>query len=229
MHRSRDEFKLFILFIIIGCTSQDNNKFKVAAEFDEQEFIWFSWLESNWLNGDALYLPILEGIKEIQPYAKVKIVYSEHLDYNREQLQSRIYDVLINSSIDTSRVELFYNEIPIGAIQDPGPVFLRNGNGEMAVVDFQYQQGFLLSGNLDKNVGTQMNLRIIPSTLVSEGGAWQTNGEGTMLLVESVELDRNKTLTKEQIENEYKRVLGVEKIIWYFKVRHINHYRVDRL
>jgi agmatine deiminase len=35
-----------------------------------------------------------------------------------------------------------------------------------------------------------------------------------MLLVESIELDRNKTLTKEQIENEYKRVLGVEKIIW---------------
>ena len=87
----------------------------------------------------------------------------------------------------------------------------------MAVVDFQYQQGFPLSGNLDKNVGKQMNLRIIPSTLVSEGGAWQTDGEGTMLLVESVELDRNKTLTKKQIENEYKRVLGVEKIIWLKK------------
>jgi agmatine deiminase len=209
--------KLFFLFIIIGCSSQDNDKFKVAAEFDEQEFIWFSWLESTWLNGEALYLPILEAIKEIHPYTKVKIVYSPHLDYNREQLQSRIYGVLINSAIDTSRVELFYNEIPIGAIQDPGPVFLRNGNGEMAVADFQYQQGFLLSGNLDKNVGKQMNLRIIPSTLVSEGGAWQTNGEGTMLLVESVELDRNKTLTKEQIENEYKRVLGVEKIIWLKK------------
>lgn len=209
--------KLFILFIIIGCSSQDNDKFKVAAEFDEQEFIWFSWLESTWLNGEALYLPILEAIKEIQPYSKVKIVYSEHLNYNREQLQSRIYDVLINSSIDTSRVELFYNELPIGAIQDPGPVFVRNGKGEMAVVDFQYQQGFPLSGNLDKNVGKQMNLRIIPSTLFSEGGAWQTNGEGTMLLVESVELDRNRTLTKEQIENEYKRVLGVDKIIWLKK------------
>ncbi len=210
-------FKFFILLLIIGCSSQGNDKFKVASEFEEQEFIWFSWLESTWLNGEALYLPILEAIKEIYPYTKVKIVYSPHLDYNREQLKSRIYNVLINSSIDTSRVELFYNELPIGAIQDPGPVFLRNGNGEMAVVDFQYQQGFPLSGNLDKNVAKQMNLRIIPSTLFSEGGAWQTNGEGTMLLVESVELDRNKTLTKGQIENQYKRVLGVEKIIWLKK------------
>ena len=110
--------RLFILLIIIGCSSQDNDKFEFAAEFDEQEYIWFSWLESNWLNGEALYLPILEAIKEIHSYTKVKIVYSEHLNYNREQLQSRIYDVLINSSIDTSRVELFYNETAIGAIQE---------------------------------------------------------------------------------------------------------------
>ena len=50
--------------------------------------------------------------------------------------------------------------------------------------------------------------------MISEGGAWQTNGKGTMLLVESVELDRNKSMTKQEIENEYKRVLGVKKIIW---------------
>ena len=50
--------------------------------------------------------------------------------------------------------------------------------------------------------------------MISEGGAWQTNGKGIMLLVESVELDRNKSMTKQQIENEYKRVLGVKKIIW---------------
>jgi len=35
-----------------------------------------------------------------------------------------------------------------------------------------------------------------------------------MLLVESVELDRNPKMPKPQIEDEYKRVLGVIKIIW---------------
>jgi len=38
-----------------------------------------------------------------------------------------------------------------------------------------------------------------------------------MLLVESVELDRNKSMTKKQIEEEYKRVLGVTKFIWLKK------------
>ncbi|MBK8292133.1 MAG: hypothetical protein IPK96_15575 [Flammeovirgaceae bacterium] len=161
---------LLVLSLLISCSLQDNSRFKIASEFDEQEFIWFSWQESSWLNGQPLYIPILEAIKQIHPYSKIKIVYSPHLNYNKEQLQSRIYDVLLNSSVDTSRVELFYNESPIGAIQDPGPVFVRNGKGEMAVVDFQYQQGHPLTANLDKNVGQQMNLPIIPSTLFS--GRW---------------------------------------------------------
>ena len=186
-------FAMFIIWTATSCSTNNKPKYNLPAEFDEQEYIWLSWQETGWLNGEPLYIPILEAIKHIHPYSKVKIVYSAHLNYNKEQLQSRIYDVLINSSIDTSRVELFYNEIPIGAIQDPGPVFLQNAKGEMAVVDFQYQQGFPLSGNLDKNAAEQMNLPIVPSTLISEGGAWQTNGQGTMLLVESIELDRNKT------------------------------------
>ncbi len=210
-------FALFIIWTATSCNTNSKSKYNLPSEFDEQDYIWLSWQETSWLNGEALYIPILEAIKHIHPYSKVKIVYSPHLNYNKEQLQSRIYAVLINSSIDTSRVELFYNEKPMGAIQDPGPVFVQNTEGEMAVVDFQYQQGNPLTANLDKNAGRQMNLPIITSTLFSEGGAWQTNGQGTMLLVESIELDRNKTLSKEQIENEYKRVLGVEKIVWLKK------------
>ena len=180
-------FLAITICVTISCNSFNKEKYSIQAEFEEQEYIWLSWQESSWLNGEALYTPILEAIKQIYPYSKVKIVYSAHLHYNREQLQSRIYDVLINSSIDTSRVALFYNERPIGAIQDPGPVFIQNSKGEMAVVDFQYQQGHPLTANLDKNVGRQMNLPIITSTLFSEGGAWQTNGWGTMLLVESID------------------------------------------
>jgi agmatine deiminase len=203
--------------IIIGCNSPDKNKYFIPAEFEEQEYIWLSWMESGWLNGGPLYLSTSEAVKQIHPYVKVKIVYSAHLNYSKAQLSARIFDVLLEAGVDTSRIELFYNEIPIGAIQDPGPVFVRNNKGELAVVDFQYQQGYPLSGELDKNVAKKMNLPVIRSELFSEGGAWQTNGEGTMLLVESVELDRNKTLSKKQIEEAYKQVLGVTKFVWLKK------------
>ena len=213
-------FRLVTLLIICtntGCNIDNKSKYIVPAEFDEQEYILLSWMESGWLNGEPLYLSTLEAVKEIHPYVKVKIVYSPQLNYTKTQLYTRIYEVLIKAGVDTSRIKLVYNEIPIGAIQDPGPVFVRNEAGEMAIVDFQYQQGHKLAGELDKNIAKEMNLPVISSQLFSEGGAWQTNGEGTMLLVESIELDRNKTLSKKEIEKAYELALGVTNFIWLKK------------
>jgi len=186
----------------------------VPAEFEQQEYIWLSWNEIGFLGGEPFYTTIVNAVKEIYPHVKVKIFYGPQLNYNKEQMQERIYEVLIKNNIDTARIELFFNEKPYGAIQDPGPVFLRNEKGELAVADFRYNHPDKRSEEIDRNAAKQMKLSVISSPLLSEGGAWQTNGEGTMLLVESVELDRNPTMTKLQIENEYKRVLGVTKIIW---------------
>ena len=209
------QFALFILLLISSCQNKkDDQQFIVTSEFEEQEYIWLGWMENKWLAGEQLYLPVLETIKEIHPYVKVKLMCGPQMNLNKEQLRTRIYDLLVQAGVDTSRIELFYNERAMGAIQDPGPVFLRNAKGALAVADFQYQHPDTLPGELDKNAATQMNLPVIKSNLFSEGGAWQTNGRGTMLLVESVELDRNKKMTKDQIEKEYKRVLGVQKIIW---------------
>ncbi|HRK53539.1 MAG TPA: agmatine deiminase family protein [Cyclobacteriaceae bacterium] len=200
--------------LLSSCNLSVRDIFVIPSEFEEQEYIWLSWNETGFLGGEPYYTTVLEVIKEIHPFVKVKIFYGPQLSYNKEQLKSRIYNVLVGSKIDTSRIELFYNEIKYGAIQDPGPFFLRNKKGELAVADFGFQHPDKRAEAIDRNVAKQMGLPIISSTLISEGGAWQTNGEGTMLLVESVELDRNKSMTKGQIEEEYKRVLGVTKIIW---------------
>lgn len=207
---------LTLLFILtcVGCNSISNDRYVIPSEFEEQEYIWLSWYETGFLGGEPFYTTIVNAVKEIHPYVKVKLFYGPLLNYNNEQMQERIYDVLLRNNIDTSKIELFYNDKPFGAIQDPGPVFLRNEKGELAVADFRYTHHDKRSEEIDRNVAKQMKLPFISFPMFSEGGGWQTNGEGTMLLVESVELDRNKNMTKEQIEKEYKRVLGVKKIIW---------------
>lgn len=87
----------------------------------------------------------------------------------------------------------------------------------MAIADFKFLHPDERTESIDRNVGAYLNLPTIASNLITEGGAWQTNGAGTMLLVESVELDRNPSMTKAKIEEEYRRVLGVSKIIWLKK------------
>jgi hypothetical protein len=109
--------KYIIPFLFISCSSQVNNKFIVASEFDEQEYIWISWVETGFLGGDPFYYTAIEAIKEITPYCKVRLFYGPQLTYTKKQMKSRIYDKLVENKIDTSRVS--GNEIKYGAIQDP--------------------------------------------------------------------------------------------------------------
>ncbi len=203
--------------MFIGCNGRGKTGYTIPSEFDEQEYIWLSWVESGFLGGEPFYVTALQAMKEITPYVKVRLFYGPQPAYDKEQLKSRIYEKLIENKIDTSRISLFYNEQYYGAIQDPGPVFLKNGNNDFAIADFKFIHPDKRTESIDRNIAAQLSLPVISSSMISEGGAWQTNGKGTMLLVESVEMDRNKSMTKTQIENEYKRVLGVTKIIWLKK------------
>jgi agmatine deiminase len=56
----------------------------------------------------------------------------------------------------------------------------------------------------------------IDSPLVNEGGGIHTDGNGTFLLTETVQLDpmRNPGWTKEQVEAELARTLGARSAIW---------------
>jgi len=213
-------FQLLIIisaWIMIGCKAPGKNKFIVPSEFEEQEYIWLSWYETGFLGGEPFYTTIVNAVKEIHPYVKVKLFYGPQLSFDKEQMKKRIYDTLLKNEIDTTRIVLFYNEQPFGAIQDPGPVFLRNEKGGLAIADFRYQHPDKRSEMIDRNVADAMKIPVFSSSMISEGGAWQTNGKGTMLLVESVELDRNKNMNKTQIEDEYKKILGVTKAIWLKK------------
>jgi agmatine deiminase len=205
---------VFYLSLTFGCTTSDQRDYLVTSEFGDQEYIWLSWVESGFLGGEPFYNTALSAMKEITPYCKVRLFYGPQKGLSKEQLEKKIHEELMESKIDTSRIRLFYNDQYFGAIQDPGPVFLRSKEGEFALADFRFNHPDKRTELIDRNVASQFNLPMVSSEMISEGGAWQTNGRGTMLLVESVELDRNKSMTKEEIENEYKRVLGVKKIIW---------------
>ncbi len=57
---------------------------------------------------------------------------------------------------------------------------------------------------------------IIDSALVNEGGGIHVDGDGTVLVTETVQLDpgRNPGKTKADVEAELYRTLGVSKVIW---------------
>lgn len=110
-------------------------------------------------------------------------------------------------------------------IRDLGPVFVR-GNGSPitnAAVDFNFNYW---GGKCEPTVDPTFARRILAEDfkgisrhqagLISEGGALEVDGEGTLLVTDSsiINDNRNPGMTKESIESELKRVLGITKIIW---------------
>ncbi len=51
---------------------------------------------------------------------------------------------------------------------------------------------------------------------MNEGGGIHVDGRGTVLVTETVQLDpgRNPTWTKDEVENELRRTLGVSRVVW---------------
>ena len=106
--------------------------------------------------------------------------------------------------------------------RDNGPTFLIDGAGNLAGVDWTfnawgeryqpYDQDAALAGELIRHIQADH----YPTSLVTEGGAIHTDGEGTLLVVEPsiVNDNRNPGLSRDEVEIELLAFTGTKKVIW---------------
>lgn len=108
-------------------------------------------------------------------------------------------------------------------MRDPGPTFVLDEKGGLAAVDWIFNGwggGDWTSATHDRGLAAFIagivGVPVIPSLLVNEGGGIHVDGEGTILLTETVQLDpdRNPHADKARVEAEMARTLGTEKAIW---------------
>ncbi|MFC9701652.1 agmatine deiminase family protein [Streptomyces sp. NPDC056943] len=109
--------------------------------------------------------------------------------------------------------------------RDTVPVFIEE-DGKVAGVDFNFNGwGDKQVHDNDALVGRLLlrkyGIPRIQAPLVAEGGSFETDGEGTLLITESsiVNDNRNRGKSRAQIEAELKELLGMEKVIWLKGVR----------
>ncbi|MGW1894250.1 agmatine deiminase family protein [Streptomyces sp. NPDC002004] len=120
-------------------------------------------------------------------------------------------------------IETVERELDDAWMRDIGPTFLTNDRGELAAVDWTFNgwgaQDWARWEH-DSKIGAYVSdlagARTYTSTLVNEGGAIHVDGEGTVLLTDTVQLgpERNPHWTREQVEAEIHAHLGTRKAIW---------------
>lgn len=189
------------------------------GEFDRQQAIWLQW-PSEIYNGDRPVYPVtINIIKALDPYIRVNLMVRSQEEVNQ------IKNLLKNSGCTGHNLHYYIiNHMSIWT-RDVGPIFVKGPQNKLHVVDFgfnNYSRGgnpdyIAVESQVDRLAAEQLNLPVIKANLISEGGAIESNGRGTIMVTESVVLRRNPQMSKEQIEKEYKRVLGVKKVIWLKK------------
>ncbi|MFK0259054.1 agmatine deiminase family protein [Streptomyces sp. NPDC090445] len=109
--------------------------------------------------------------------------------------------------------------------RDTVPVFVEDG-GKVTGVDFNFNGwGNKQEHTNDAKAGSalleQYRIPRVQAPLVAEGGSFEPDGEGTLLITESsiVNDNRNKGKSRDTVEAELKQTLGVEKVIWLAGVR----------
>jgi len=116
-------------------------------------------------------------------------------------------------------------------MRDIGPTFVINHDGglpgssaaRLGAVDWVFNgwgaQDWASWGK-DQFIGEAVarfaGVELIDSPMVNEGGGIQVDGEGTVLVTETVQLDpyRNPGMSKADVEAELARTIGATKVIW---------------
>ena len=118
-------------------------------------------------------------------------------------------------------------ELPLdgGWLRDSGPIFARRGGTELVAVDFRFNGwGTSLAATepteptepTGVRLAARLGLDRVAVPLVLEGGAVSTDGEGTLIAVESTILheQRNPGVSRATVETTFREYLGIERTIW---------------
>ena len=108
-------------------------------------------------------------------------------------------------------------------LRDSGPTFVHAADGSLAAVDWIFNGwggGDWTSATHDRGlaqfIAGLVGVPVVSSLLVNEGGGIHVDGDGTILLTETVQLgaERNPNADAARVEAEMARTLGTEKAIW---------------
>jgi agmatine deiminase len=106
-------------------------------------------------------------------------------------------------------------------IRDNGPIFVRDRGGRVALVHFGFDgwdrefEPYGQDAAVPRRVAEAWGVRRYEAPFVLEGGAFNTDGEGTILTTEQCLLyRRNYGLTRRQNEELLREWLGIEQVVW---------------
>ena len=205
------------------------NGFRMPAEWENQKSVWIAW-PYNKYDWPGLYkfIPkvVLEIINKISKYQTVNLITHKKVKNIKKLIQlSKIKNINFHK-IKTDRIWL----------RDSGPIFLINKKSrKKLILDFKFNgwskySNFVNDDKITNKISKIIKLKKIKPIIkkngnlikvIMEGGAFDVNGTGSIILTEECLLskiqERNKNFKKKDYEKLFKKYLNIKNFIWLKK------------
>ncbi len=197
----------------------------MPAEWERHEATWLAWPheKSDWPGKFALIPWVYaEIVRRLARGERVRIVVGN------SDAEQKARAILRKSGADLGAVEFLRAPTNRSWIRDYGPMFLKNGQGEIGVTNWRFN-GWAKYANWKKDdamTGRVLRRLRLPAweprhqgrRIVLEGGSIEVNGRGTLLATEECLLSaaqaRNPGVGRQAMETIFSDYLGVTHVLW---------------
>ena len=202
-------------------TYPKKQKFFMPPEWYSHECCWMQWPHEE-LNRNS-YLEVeswshFDFEKGRHKWAEVAKAIS---NYEKVNMIVHPQDIEIAKKLLHDSINIFEFQNDDCWARDSGAIFLLNDKKKLGGVDWEFNGwGKFTPHDSDNKIAKFMidksSATYFKSQMVLEGGSIHVNGGGTLITTEQCLLNKNRNpkLTKEEIEDNIKKYLNIEKIIW---------------
>jgi len=198
--------------------------FRMPAEWEQQTSVWFQWPHKHPASSAANDLSYQMKIEKTwmlmcwEMHRQVRLEILAHSDTQR----SHIFAAMNYYGFNMTRVSIHITHTIDVWHRDTGPIFVVDGKGGIAATDWnfngwgRYPEWAEAEGHIAQTVAETLNLPVFVAPLVSEGGAIEVNGSGSLMATRSsiINDNRNPGMSQQQIEQVLGDYLGVDNFIW---------------
>ena len=187
--------------------------FRMPAEWADHTRTWLSFPPNDG------YIQ-RSGADAVQAWAAVA---NAVVDFEPVTVLATVNSLAQARSLLDPRVSVQQANLDDAWLRDNGPTFVVGDDGTLGAVHWTFNawgqvgnDAYVADAQVGEFVSELARAEVVKSPLVNEGGGICVDGEGTVIVTETVQLHENRNLgwTKAEVEAELARTIGTTTCIW---------------
>jgi agmatine deiminase len=192
-------------------------RYRFPAEFEPHASIWLAWPTYENKAGHATEKVELDIIRALHGHVAVDLLVQDEIERQKALLHFQV------ENVPHDHVRIHAVRHADIWLRDMGPIFVQSPGGRATIVDYVFngwgyayfdRKTGAIEDEVDRAVARVRGVPVMRARIASEGGDREFNGKGTMMATEYVERQRNPGMSREEIEAEFTRTLGVRHFVW---------------